>query len=132
MTRAQASSRRRPRLLLLALLVVLGLSGCATTERGVAMSREAVTPITVGQATPVGADELAEAMLRAGFDRDQILDIGPAIRNALATSGGAQVRDDSSVEALFAVHSGRLYVTSRSRGNFIQELPGASAANGGG
>lgn len=96
--------------------------GCATVDRNVALSKQTVTPLTVGDAWVVSAADLAEAMARAGFDRQAILQHGPAIRNALAAGGGAQVRANHVVNALFAVHGDRLYVTSRTRGTFIQRL----------
>ena len=61
-------------------------------------------------------------MLRAGFDREAILEHGPAIRNALATGGSAQVTEGPIVDALFAVHAQQLYVTSRTRGTFVRPL----------
>jgi hypothetical protein len=102
----------------------LALGGCATIDRSVALTQEVVTPITVGDAAAISAHDLAEAMVRAGFTREQILRDGPAVRNALATSGGAQLRSGKLVEALFAVHGDRLYVTSRTRGTFVQPLRG--------
>jgi hypothetical protein len=86
------------------------------------MVSEAVTAIPVGESASVSAYDLAEAMLRAGFSREQILKDGPGVRNALATSGGAQIRQGKFVAALFSVHSGRLFVTSRTRGTFVQTL----------
>jgi hypothetical protein len=102
----------------------LALGGCASVDRSVALTQEVETPITVGDAASISAHDLAEAMLRAGFTREQILRDGPAVRNALATSGGAQLRSGKMVEALFAVHGDRLYVTSRTRGTFVQPLRG--------
>lgn len=64
-------------------------------------------------------------MLRAGFTPEQVLDHGPAIASALATSGAAQVRSGDIIEALFAIYSDGLYVTSRTRGTFMQPLDGA-------
>jgi phage FluMu protein gp41 len=109
----------------------LVLSGCASIDRSVALTQEIVTPITVGEAAAISAHDLAEAMLRAGFSREQILRDGPAVRNALATSGGAQLRSGKMVEALFAVHGDRLYVTSRTRGTFVQPLRGLSRTDSG-
>ena len=107
-----------------ALAGALALSGCATIDRSIALTQQSVTPITAGEATGISAHDLAEAMLRAGFSREEILREGPAVRNALATSGGAQLREGNLVEALFAVHGDRLYVTSRTRGTFVQPLRG--------
>jgi hypothetical protein len=36
--------------------------------------------------------------------------------------GGAQVRTGRIVEAMFAIHGDQLYVTSRTRGTFVQPL----------
>ncbi len=105
-------------------LLLVGLSGCATIDRSIALSTEPVTAFSVGDATAISAYDLAEAMLRAGFTRDDILRYGPAVYEALATSGGARVREGQIVSALFAVHSDRLYITSRTRGTFVQPLGG--------
>jgi hypothetical protein len=105
-----------------AALVALSLGGCATMDRSMAIAEQTVTPVTVGDSADVPAYDLAEAMLRAGFTADQIVGEGPAIRHAIATSGGAQVRYDHVAEALFAVHGQDLYVTSRTRGTFTQPL----------
>jgi hypothetical protein len=120
----QAAGHRRRLLGAAAITAFLALSGCATIDRSVALTQESVTPITVGDAAAISAHDLAEAMLRAGFSREQILRDGPVVRNALATSGGAQLRSGKLVEALFAVHGDRLYVTSRTRGTFVLPLRG--------
>ncbi len=98
------------------------LAGCASVDRNIAMTREPVTGIVSGEATNVSAADLAEAMVRAGFTREQILAQGPSIRQSLATQGGAQVRDGKVVGAMFSIHADKLYVTSRTRGTFVQTL----------
>jgi hypothetical protein len=107
-----------------ALAASLALSACASIDRSVALSEAAVVPITAGEAADVPAAALAEAMLRAGFTPEEIIRHGPALHNALATSGGAQVRQARVVSAVFAIHSDALYVTSRTRGTFMQPLHG--------
>ena len=89
---------------------------------------EQVTPITVGDAGDVPAGVLAAAMIRAGFTSDQILRKGTDVHDALATSGGAQVRTGDSVLALFAVHQSMLYVTSRTTGTFQLSISSAGAS----
>lgn len=101
---------------------LLPLLGCATLDRSIAIAEQVVTPITLEDPADVSAYDLAEAMLMAGFSPEQIVRDGPAVRNALATSGGAQVRYNHMAEALFAVHGQELYVTSRTRGTFTQPL----------
>lgn len=103
------------------------LAGCSTMDRSVALTDDPVIEVPVGEAADVPADVLAEALLRAGLTRERILTEGPSIRNKLATTGGAQVRDDKLVSALLAVHDGKLMVTSRERGTFVLPL-GAPAS----
>lgn len=103
------------------------LAGCSTMDRSVALVDEPVVEVPVGEAADVPAPVLAEALLRAGLSRTQILTEGPAIRNALATNGGAQVREDKLVIALLAVHDGQLIVTSRERGTFMVPLGAPSS-----
>jgi hypothetical protein len=107
-----------------ALALSLALNACASMDRSVALSEAAVVPITAGEAADVPASALAEAMLRAGFTPEEIIRNGPALHNALATSGGAQVRQARVVSAVFAIHADALYVTSRTRGTFMLPLQG--------
>lgn len=104
------------------LVMALVLNGCASVDSTVALSEQKVTPMATGEAASVAAKNLAVAMTRAGFSREEILEHGPALRNALATSGSAQIRNGGKVSALFAVFGNQLYVTSRSRGTFTVAL----------
>ena len=101
---------------------LLALGGCTTVDPNFARMNDTVVPVPVGEVTAVPAMALAKAMLRAGFTRQQILDHGTEVRNALATAGGAQVRQGNTVDAIFAVHAQELYVTSQTEGTFMQEL----------
>jgi len=103
------------------LLLALG-SGCIAMDRNAGLAMHSVYPLSTGDAASVTPEELASAMLRAGFTRDEILRDGPAVRNALATVGSVQVREEKLVKALFSVHADQLYVSSRLRGTFIQRL----------
>jgi hypothetical protein len=103
-------------------LVLFGLAGCTTMDQSVALATQPVMAIAVGDARAVSADDLASAMVGAGFVKDDILRYGPDVEQALATSGGAQVRQNKMVDALFAVHGDKLYVTSRTRGTFVMPL----------
>ncbi len=113
---SRAASRRR---LGGAFALALLLTGCATTDRSIALTEDIVTPLTVGDAAQISATDLAGAMLRAGFTPEEILSEGPAVRNALATAGGAQVRQGMVVAALFAIQGDQLIVTSRQNGTFV-------------
>jgi hypothetical protein len=111
------------------LMAASATAGCSSTDRSVALAKQEVTSIPAGEAAAVSAPMLAEAMLRAGFKKEEVIEYGPEVRNALATSGGAQVRKGHVTEALFAIHSDSLYVTSRARGTFVQPItkPGEAA-----
>ena len=104
------------------LFSVVLLVGCASTDTNIQRLEETVTALPAGEVAAVDAEALAEAMLRAGFTPEQILKHGPAVRNALATSGGAQVREGKYVAAMFSIHAEELYVTSKARGTFKQPL----------
>ena len=106
--------------------LAVAVAGCAANDRSVALVDSAVVPMSVGESGSVTAIELAEVMLRAGFAPEEILRHGPDVRNALATSGGAQVRSGATVQALFAIHDNRLYVTSRTAGTFSKTLGAVS------
>ena len=110
------------RLRRIALIMALLLPACASVDRNIGLAEQVVTPVAAGEATDVVAYDLAQSMLRAGFSREEILKHGPALRNALATAGGAQLRRGTLIEALFAIHSDRLYVSSRLRGTFVRRL----------
>jgi len=101
---------------------LLVLAGCATMDRNIAMTEEQVTPLTAGDKAVVSATDLARAMIQAGFSHEEILKRGPGVRKALATSGGAQVRDGDAVLALFSIHGELMYVSSRTRGTFTVVL----------
>jgi hypothetical protein len=111
-------------------LMAVAVAGCSSLDRSVALAKQDVTQIAVGEAAAVPALLLAKVMLRAGFEEEAVLRYGPSIRNALATSGGAQVRMGHVTEALFAVHSERLYVTSRQRGTFVEPIQSADNVPG--
>lgn len=122
-----AIASRLAGLIVAAGLSVLVLSACATTkfDSNIPLTSQPVTALVVGDSADVSAVVLASAMIKAGFTDEQILREGPSVRNALATSGGAQVRDEESILALFSVKDGLLYVSSRERGTFTMRI-GAS------
>ena len=105
------------------LLLATFIAGCSSSfDRSLALTDQTVIAIADGDATYVSPADMAEVMLQAGFSREEILKDGPQVGDAIATSGGAQVRKGSVVSALFAVHSGALIVTSLERGTFVRPL----------
>ena len=112
-----------------AITLGVAVGGCsATMDRSVMLATEPVVPISVGEQAFVSAFDLAQAMLRAGFSKQEVLKLGPSIHSALATSGGAQVRQNKQVSAMFAVYGDRLYVTSLARGTFALQMGMVSVA----
>lgn len=92
------------------------LSACAQTDSNIARNERVVNPVATGQTANVPALALARAMAEAGFSRDEILEYGPGVRNALAASGGAQIAEAGQVLALASVIDNRLYMVSRETG----------------
>jgi len=115
---AAATTSRRA----VATLVILLVLGACGSDPNLNRVSEPVSPIAVGDPVDVNAMSLASAMVRAGFTRKQVLDLGPSIRRGLATNGGAQARRNGQIAALFSHMDGRLYVTSEGTGTFTVEI----------
>jgi hypothetical protein len=102
--------------LLVALLLFFNIiTGCANTK-----SR--VIPVGNPEVAALSAEDIARVMLRAGFTDEQILELGTDLRNELSQSGAAQIYIDGKVEAIFAVSSKCIYVSSRTKGSFVYDL----------
>jgi len=115
------------RVVLRALSVVsllLVLAACASTDTNIQRFEQTVTPVQTDETADVQALVLARGMAEAGFSRAQILEYGPAVRNALARSGGAQIADASNVLAIVSVLDGRLYVVSNEVGTVVVPITG--------
>jgi len=104
------------------LILILNLSGCAlgvrpddkpkTDTRITALSNN-------GDVIALSANDIVSVMQQAGFSDEQILELGTDLRNALASSGAAQIQVGEVVEAIFAVRGNYLHVSSYHRGSFI-------------
>lgn len=101
-------------------LAALLLASCAA-DSNLRRISEPVSSIAVGSPGEVSAMTLASAMLRAGFTREEVLELGPGIRRSLAETGGAQARRQGEILALFSLNEGKLYVTSASSGTFVMD-----------
>jgi hypothetical protein len=87
-----------------------------------------VTAISSRETASLNAQDIVLAMARTGFTRQEILDHGPAVRNALSVQGGAEVRRGGNVTAIFSVMDGALYVVSQRGGTYVHELNAAAPA----
>lgn len=104
--------------------IALVLIFAACSDSNVRRMDSPVVPIAVGETALLSATSLAKAMLRAGFSREEILEYGPAVRNSISMQGGAEVKRSNAIQALFSVHDGTLYVSSRTSGTFAQPIAG--------
>ena len=81
-----------------------------------------VVPLGNQDVIELSADDVVRVMHRAGFSDEQILELGPELRDGLADSGAAQVRLRDKVEVVFAVHGNYVFITTRLRGSFIYDV----------
>lgn len=109
---------------LLPVVALAALTACG--DMNVTRNFSAVTAISSRETASLTAQDIVIAMARTGFTRQEILDHGPAVRNALSVQGGAEVRRDGNVTAIFSVMDGALYVVSQRGGTYVHELGAAS------
>jgi hypothetical protein len=120
------------RVLLACMLIVgpaSGLTGCShlsSFSSGDSNRKQPseleIVPLGNQDVIELGADDVVRVMRRAGFSDEQILELGPELRNGLAESGAAQVRLKDRVEVVFAVHGNYVFITTRLRGSFIYDV----------
>jgi len=70
----------------------------------------------------LSADDIIAVMDKIGFAPEQILDYGPAMRQALLRSGAARVYVGKKVEAVLRVKDRIIFIRSNSRGSFMYNL----------
>jgi hypothetical protein len=105
--------------------LLLFISGCALGVRNEAeqVSKTKVIAILANQdVADLSADDIVIIMKSAGFSDDEILDLGTDLRNALSSSGLAQIQSGKSVEAIFAVKQNYLHISSQRKGSFIFDI----------
>lgn len=104
---------------------LLAAAGCASSDPPA--PRISITSITTSDVVALSPDDVVTIMRRAGFGDEEIVEVGADFRNALSSAGGARVRVDEKVEALFATDGPRLHISSRRTGSFILPLPATPA-----
>jgi hypothetical protein len=112
--------------IIILLLLTFSVVGCANTA---AHTRFQVIPLSNQNAADLSTEDIIQVMQRAGFSNEQILELGPDLRDGLSTSGAAQVKVGDKVEVIFAVHSDCVYISTRLRGNFIYNMKGGWVGN---
>jgi len=104
------------------LILVLNLSGCALGVRnddGPETDTRVIALSNSRDVIALNAEDIVRVMQQAGFSDKQILELGTDLRNALASSGAAQILVGEVVEAIFAVRGNYLHVSGYRRGSFI-------------
>ena len=99
----------------LVLAIALQTAGCAADPGK-------VSPLGNQQAAALSADDVVRIMRRAGFNDQQVIELGTDLRNALATTGAAQIRVGKKVEAIFAADDQAICGSSRQTGPFVYDL----------
>jgi len=75
-----------------------------------------------GQAVSLTADEIVRVLRRIGLPDEQILRLGPNLRDAIRATGAAAIAGGGQLQVMFAVNEDHLFVQSRSQGSFIYDL----------
>jgi len=101
------------------LLLALNFTGCAHPP---ANAKLQIIPMSNHEIADLRADDIVLIMRRAGFSDDQILELGPDLREGLLESGAAQFKVGNKIEAIFAIHGDCVYVSTRMRGSFIYDV----------
>ncbi len=102
------------RVVVLSILVTMfaTLAGCASGR---------VVPIPGRDTAGLEPEDLVLIMDRAGFSRDEIIDLAPRLRNDLARHGSARIVKGDLTQAMFAISDGRVHVSSLRRGSFVYD-----------
>jgi len=72
-----------------------------------------------GQAVDLKASEIIHIMQRIGLTREQIIDLGPDLRNAMRATGAAELMHGEQTVVRLAANEDHLFVQSRSQGSFV-------------
>ncbi|GEM_PF-504109 len=67
-------------------------------------------------------DDIINVMEQVGFSDEQILRLGPALHEALFTSGAAAVTYGREAEVVYAVSGEHLFIQSRTEGTFMYNI----------
>ncbi len=103
------------------LLSALVCSGCASTGGSNDPSKPKIVPLSNQSTIRLNARDIAQMMRQVGFTNEQILELGPTMRDSLLNSGAAQLEVNHKVEAIFAAKKDYIYVATRLRGSFVYD-----------
>jgi len=100
-------------------LLALEVVGCGGLFQRSDAAPMRVVPRENQDVATLSADDVVRVMQRAGFSDEQIIELGTALRNALANAGGAEIQAGRRIEMAFAVKGEYLFATSRTRRTFM-------------
>ena len=91
------------------------------------LNRRSNSPLRVapasGQTTvALDAGQIVELGRRAGLGKEEIIQIGPQIRNTLASHGSCRIYQGQRVYMIIAVQDRRVYGSLHTGGTFIYDL----------
>lgn len=111
------SSLRCARFISLTVLPVLlfCVGGCQTHTE--------VAPFIGRSVVALEADDVVLIMRKAGFSDEDIREHGVALRNGLATQGGARIEKDNLTTAVFIAKGREVHVYTYGGTSFVYTLP---------
>lgn len=83
-----------------------------------------LVPFAGSSAANMSARQVLEVGSRVGLDREQILEYGPPLRNAIAEYGACRFYKNQRVHMIMAVQNKKLYVSMHTGATFIYDLKG--------
>jgi hypothetical protein len=81
-----------------------------------------VVPVPSQDVLTLTPDEVILILQRIGFVNEQIREHGWSVSEGLAKSGAVRIFVDGSVEAGLAIKGDEVFISSRSRGQFIYNI----------
>jgi hypothetical protein len=123
-------SDRKPLYIGLALMLCLSTAGCGHWRWPRLGKAKAASDLQIAPSNnrysltrPLTADDIVTMMLNIGFSEKQTVELGESLRNALMSSGAAEVRRGKNVEASFAVYENDcIYIATRKGGVSIYDV----------
>ncbi len=81
-----------------------------------------VVPVPSSDVLTLTPDEVIIILQRIGFSNDQIKEHGWPVSEGLARSGAVRIFVDGAVEAGLAIKGDEVFISSRSRGQYIYNI----------
>ena len=110
---------------LYALVLISGCGGFLGNQRQESDTEFTVVPFSNSSAMALEADDVVRIMEIAGFTPQQIWRLAKDVRDGLMQLGGVKMRmGKKQVEVIYAVQGDLVWITTRSRGQFVYDVKG--------